>query len=69
MSATSSQRCPACKCLHVLFLADVDRPAPGQDYLFLCHTEGIAVRWVDQGEEWKAAEAEPDGAVVMWRMG
>ena len=69
MSATSSQRFPACKRLHVLFLADVDRPAPRQDYLFLCHTEGIAVRWVDQGDGWKPIGAKPDGALVMQPMG
>ena len=69
MSATSSQRCPACKRLHVLFLADADCPSLGEKYFFLCRAEGIAVRWVDQGEGWKAVEAKPDGAVVMQPMG
>lgn len=69
MSATSSHRCPACNRLHVLSLADADRPESCEKYVFFCRAEGIAVSWVDEGDGWKPVGAKPDGAVVMQPMG
>ena len=68
MSAIADKTCPACKRLHVLYLADADRPKPGAKYLFLCRAEGIAVRWLDEGEGWKPVGAKPAGAAIMQPM-
>jgi hypothetical protein len=54
--------------LRVLFLADADMPKADEKQVCPCRAEQHAVRRADQGNDWKAAGAKPDGAVEMQSM-
>lgn len=65
MPAVAEKQCPACKRPHALYLPDADEPGPVRALFYVCPASGIAVRWVDQGEEWKPAEGQPKGSVTL----